>query len=265
MNIFFAFIIISVMGLLLGVGLAFAARKLAVAKNQKQIDIEAVLPGANCGGCGYPGCAAYAEACANDECALDLCAPGGNDVILKMGEILGKSVETSSVRKVAYVFCDGDVDKTKTDFEYEGIRDCNAAALLFDGEYSCKEGCLQLGSCIEVCPVDAISQKENGHIEVDPKLCISCGKCVDICPHNVIKLVDEKSEYAVKCNNHDAGGKVRKICEVGCIGCRICVRKFPESGCSMDGFLAVFDNSKPHSQIEEAANSCPQKCIVKRN
>lgn len=264
MNIFLAFLVITVMGLLLGIGLAFAAKKLAVAKDQKQIDIENVLPNANCGGCGYPGCAGYAEACANGECALNLCAPGGSEVAKKIGEIMGQSVEVSDVKKVAYVFCNGDCENTKTDFDYQGISDCNAAALLFDGESACKEGCLQLGSCIDVCPVDAISKNDKGHIEVDPKLCIACGKCVEICPHNVIKLIDDNSEYVVKCNNHDSGAIVRKICEVGCIGCQICVRKFPESGCSMDGFLSVYDSSKPHSQIEEAANACPKNCIVKR-
>lgn len=264
MNILAAFLIISIMGLILGIGLAFAANKLAVAKDQKQIDIENVLPGANCGGCGYPGCSGYAEACANGECALNLCAPGGSEVAVKIGEIMGQSVEVSDVKKVAYVFCNGDCEKTKTDFDYEGITDCNAASILFDGDLGCKEGCLQLGSCIEVCPVDAIYKKENGQIEVDPKLCIACGKCVDICPHNVIKLIDDNSEYVVKCNNHDSGAIVRKICDAGCIGCQICVRKYPESGCSMDGFLSVFDNSKPHSQIEEAAKACPKDVIIKR-
>lgn len=266
MNILSAFIIITAMGLILGIGLAFAAKKLAVVKNEVQEKLEGALPGANCGACGYAGCSAYAEAIANEEePALNLCVPGGASTATKVGEIMGKSVEVGDSKKqVAYVFCKGDCDRTNRDFDYEGFEDCNAAALLFDGENTCKEGCMHLGSCINVCPVDALSYDEKKNIIVDRDLCIACGKCVDICPHNVIKLVDDDAEYVVACNNHESGAKVRKECTVGCIGCKICEKKFPESGCSVESFLSTFDNDKPHSQIEEAAAACPSKCIVKR-
>lgn len=265
MNILMAFIIITTMGILLGVGLAFAAKKLAVEKNEIQEKLEAVLPGANCGSCGYAGCSAYAEAMANEDgIDLGLCTPGGADVAKMIGNILGQSVEISSERKVAYVFCRGNCEVTNKDYDYQGVSDCNAAAILFNGDSTCKEGCLHLGSCIKVCPVDAISKDSKGDIVVDRELCIACGKCVDICPHNVIKLVDDDSEYVVACNNHENGGKVRKECSVGCIGCKICEKKFPESGCSVDNFLSTFDNKKPHSQIAEAAEACPSKCIITR-
>jgi len=265
MNILLAFIIITAMGLLLGLGLAFVAKKLAVAKNEVQEKIEAALPGANCGSCGFAGCSAYAEAISTDKnTPLNLCTPGGADVAKAVGVIMGQEVEVSSKKKVAYVFCNGNCDVTNKDFDYQGVTDCNAAALLFDGDNTCKDGCLHLGSCIDVCPVEAISKDAKGDIVVDRELCISCGKCVDICPHNVIKLVDDDSQYVVACNNHESGAKVRKECSVGCIGCKICEKKFPESGCTVDKFLSTFDNDKPHSQIAEAAEACPSKCIVKR-
>lgn len=264
MSILMAFLIITIMGLLLGLGLAYAAKKLAVQKDEKQAAIEAVLPGANCGGCGFAGCAAYAEACSKGECELNLCAPGAAAVAKKIGDIMGQSVETSDKKKVAYVFCQGNCDVTNKDYDYKGVTDCNAAALLFNGDATCKEGCLHLGSCINVCPVGAISKNDKGDIVVDSSLCIACGKCVDICPHNVIKLIDDNSEYVVACNNHQNGAKVKKMCEVGCIGCKICEKKFPESGCTVESFLSTFDNDKPHSQIEEAAAACPKKCIIKR-
>lgn len=266
MNILSAFIIITAMGLILGLGLAFAAKKLAVVKNEVQEKIEEALPGANCGSCGFAGCSAYAEAIfSDDDTDLNLCVPGGPDVASKIGEIMGKTVEVGEFKKqVAYVFCNGNCDSTNRDFDYQGIEDCNAAAILFDGENSCKEGCLHLGSCISVCPVGALSYDEKKNIIVDRELCIACGKCVDICPHNVIKLVDDDAEYVVACNNHESGGKVRKECSVGCIGCKICEKKFPESGCTVENFLSTFDNDIPHSQIAEAAEACPSKCIVKR-
>lgn len=254
------------MGLLLGFGLAVAAKKLEVKKDKNLIALEAIMPGANCGGCGYAGCSAYAEAVSKGEAEIGLCAPGGGELAKQMGKIMGKEVEAdaSAKKKVAQVFCRGNCEHTNSDYDYKGLDDCNAAALLFGGDLSCKEGCLHLGSCIAVCPVGAISKDEKGDIVVDRKLCIACGKCTEVCPHHVIKLVDDDSQWIVACNNHESGAKVRKECQVGCIGCKICERKFPQSGCTVDNFLSSFDNGKPHDQIAEAAEACPNGCIVKR-
>ncbi|MDY5932136.1 MAG: RnfABCDGE type electron transport complex subunit B [Candidatus Ornithospirochaeta sp.] len=264
MNILFAFIIISVLGLILGIGLSFADKKLKVEKDEKLIQLEASMPGANCGGCGYAGCSAYAEAVFRNEAPAGLCAPGGEALAKKMGQILGVEVHAKE-KMVAFVFCRGNSSDTKTDYAYEGIQDCNAAQLLQGGPIGCKEGCLHLGSCIAACPVSAIGRTESGDIVVDKEKCIGCGKCTSVCPNHVIKLVPYSAEYIVACNNHEAGGKVRKVCSLGCIGCRMCVNKVEESPFSVESFLSSNDYHKDQSNAPKAAELCPQKCIIKRS
>mgnify|MGYP001778709089 CR=1 FL=1 len=264
MSIVIAFIIVGVLGLLLGLGLAIADKKLAIEKDEKLVALEEAMPGANCGGCGFAGCTAYADAVYKGEAEPGLCSPGGAALAAKMGEILGVKVEAKE-RMVAYVFCRGGKDVTKPDYEYKGMADCNAAALLQGGPNACKEGCLHLGSCISVCPAGAISKDSDGNIVVDKEACIGCGKCTAVCPNHVIKLVPYNAEYIVACNNHEPGGKVRKICQVGCIGCKICQTKVPGSPFAVTDFLSVNDYHAPQESAPAAAEACPQKCIIKRS
>ena len=248
MAIVIAFLIVGGLGLILGIGLAVADKKLHVEKDEKLIELEEAMPGANCGGCGYAGCQAYAEAVFKGEAAPGLCSPGGN-----------------ALAEVAFVFCRGNRDTTKTEFVYSGIQDCNAASLLQGGPSACKEGCLHLGSCISVCPAGAISKTEDGNIVVDKEKCIGCGKCTTVCPNNVIKMVPYSAEYIVACNNHQNGAQVRKACQVGCIGCRICQVKVEGSPFKVENFLSVNDYSVPQDKAAEAAGLCPQKCIIRRS
>lgn len=264
MNILLAFVVIAVLGLILGICLSIADKKLAVEKDEKLIALEASMPGANCGGCGYAGCSAYAEAVFNGEAKPGLCSPGGDALAKKMGEILGVEV-TVNQRMVAFVHCKGNPEHTTTDFEYKGLEDCNAASLLQGGPVGCKEGCLHLGSCIKVCPVGAISKDSNGDVVVDKEKCIACGKCTQVCPNNVIKMVPYDAQYIVACNNHLPGGKVKKVCSVGCIGCKICQVKVENSPFEVVDFLSHNDYSKDQAASEKAAELCPQKCILKRD
>ncbi|WP_320130843.1 RnfABCDGE type electron transport complex subunit B [uncultured Sphaerochaeta sp.] len=265
MNILLAVLVVAILGGIFGYGLSFAEKKLAVKKDEKILALEKIMPGANCGGCGFAGCNAYAAAVGNGIAEIGLCNPGGAALNVKMAEIMGQEVKVSETGKmVAHVMCGGNCEFTTKDYDYKGLTDCNAAALLFGGDNTCKSGCLHLGSCIAVCPVEAISKDKDGFIIVDEDLCIGCGKCSKICPNGVIQLMNAESEYVIDCNNHDPGGKVRKQCTVGCIGCKICENKFPESGCKVENFLSKFDQQVPHSQIAEAAEACPSKCIVKR-
>ncbi|MDC7246987.1 MAG: 4Fe-4S binding protein [Sphaerochaetaceae bacterium] len=119
-----------------------------------------------------------------------------------------------------------------------------------------------MGSCIEVCPVEAIYRDEKDNIMVDPEKCIGCKKCTLVCPTQVIKMIPYRGSHAVACNNHDKGAVVRKICSVGCIACKICERKFPESGCTVSDNLSSVDYAKETAQIADAAAACPTKCIV---
>ena len=263
MSVLIAFLIVGILGLLLGLGLAIADKKFAVEKDEKLIALEESMPGANCGGCGYAGCQAYAEAVYKGEAKPGLCSPGGDQLARKMGEILGIQVEDVE-KKVAFVFCRGNSEVTKTDYEYKGMTDCNAAALLQGGPSGCKEGCLHLGSCIAVCPVGAISKDEKGNVVVDKEKCIACGKCVAICPNHVIKLIPYSLQYVCACNNHENGAKVRKTCQVGCIGCKMCELKVEGSPFKVESFLSVNDSNAPQDSAAQAAAICPEECIVER-
>lgn len=263
MAVLYAFLIIAGLGALLGIGLAIADRKLSVPKDEKLVAIEAIMPGANCGGCGYAGCSDYANAVASGKAQPGLCAPGGKDLADRMGQIMGIEV-TVSEKQVAYIFCKGNCEKTKKDYDYRGLEDCNAAALLFKGDNGCKYGCLHLGSCMKVCDNDAIHRKEDGTLEVDRTRCIGCGKCAKVCPNGVIKLIPDRTEFVVACNSHDKGADTRKVCELGCIGCKICQVKFPGSGFTVENFLSVASADAPADKAQQAMEACPRKIIVRR-
>ncbi|MDC7246272.1 MAG: RnfABCDGE type electron transport complex subunit B [Sphaerochaetaceae bacterium] len=262
MNILFAFLVIAALALVLGFALAVAAKKFAVEKDVTAEQILAILPGANCGACGFPGCSGYADALSKGTAENGLCSPGGAKTSKAVSEILGTGGAVETEKMVAFVHCRGNHEVTAQDYEYRGISDCNAAHLLFKGDSSCKFGCHHLGSCIEVCPVEAIYRDEKDNIMVDPEKCIGCKKCTLVCPTQVIKMIPYRGSHAVACNNHDKGAVVRKICSVGCIACKICERKFPESGCTVSDNLSSVDYAKETAQIADAAAACPTKCIV---
>lgn len=146
-------------GTVVGVGLSFAAKRFKVVSNPKKDEILDVLPGANCGACGFVGCEQYAEAIVEKEVDISLCKPGGGEVSKKIADILGKEVGDIS-RKVAVVLCNGG-DKCKDDFLYSGIESCSYAKKFFGGQKKCKYGCLGFGDCVKVCPFGAIYINEN--------------------------------------------------------------------------------------------------------
>ncbi len=260
-KVLYAFISVAALGGVLGVGLAIASRVLAVKKDARIEKVEAALPGLNCGACGYAGCSSYAEAIVEEEAPLTQCTPGGADVAKALAEIMGQEVAVSSEKKVAQVHCRGTHETSSYMFEYRGIQDCNALHLYFNGDKECKYGCLGLGSCIQVCPVEAIDYDDQGCVWIDRDKCISCGKCIDVCPTGVIKWVPYEADYIVACNSNDKGGRVKKYCSVGCIGCKICEKKSPEGGFVVENFLSTIDFSAQGDR-NEAAKACPTNCII---
>lgn len=263
MAIIYAFLVLSLLGLALGFGLSFAEKKLSVEKDEKLLALEEIMPGANCGGCGYAGCSSYAEAVSKGEALPGLCQPGGKELAEKMSAIVGVEAKMEE-RKVAFVFCRGGRGEAKEDFSYNGIEDCNDASLLFGGPYACKDGCLKLGSCIKVCNYGALSKDENGDIVVDKEKCTGCGACTRVCPKKTIRLVPYSAKYFVACSNHDKGAISKKNCSLSCIGCKICEVKVQSSPFTVEGFLSHNDYSKDQSNAKEALEKCPQCCIVER-
>lgn len=262
LTILFAILIVGALGAVFGIGLAFASKVLAVQKDSRVAELEGILPGLNCGACGYAGCAAYAEAIANEsEQTLTLCSPGGPTVVEKIGSVMGVEVESPTKRMVTQVYCRGGRDVSTYEFEYSGIQDCNALHLLYGGDKVCKQSCLQLGSCIRVCPVDAIGYDAEGKVRVDKDVCISCGKCIEVCPTSVMKWVPYDADVIVACNNTDPPKVVRKHCKVGCIGCSICAKRSPEGGFEITNFLSTIDYDK-NGPRDAAVEKCPPKCII---
>ncbi len=262
LKIVYAFLAVGTLGALLGSALAIASRFFSVSKDERIAKVEEALPGANCGACGYAGCAAYAEAIVAGEAPLTLCGPGGPGAAGEVASIMGMEVEVSDRKLVAQVHCRGTKATSSYLFEYGGVKDCNALHSLFQGDKECKYGCLGLGSCIKVCPVNAIHYDKAGRVIVDKDLCISCGKCIEVCPTGVMQFIPYDADYIVACNSKDKGAIVRKYCSVGCIGCKMCEKKSPDGGFIVEDFLATIDyNQKGDRSV--AAKGCPPKCIVK--
>ncbi|MBT3274784.1 MAG: RnfABCDGE type electron transport complex subunit B [Spirochaetales bacterium] len=261
LKIIWAFLSVGLLGALLGLGLYVASKFFAVKKDTRIQLVEEALPGLNCGACGFAGCESYADAIVNSNENLDLCKPGGPDSMAELGRIMGTEVDLTAAKLVAQVHCRGGKDTAQYKFNYEGLLDCNAAHQLYGGAKTCPHGCLGLGSCIKVCPVDAIEYDDIGLVWVDRNKCISCEKCVDICPTAVMKMIPYTAEVLIGCNSTDKGGVVRKYCKVGCIGCKKCEKSSPEGGFVIENFLARIDYSQG-GERNSARQDCPTKCIV---
>lgn len=259
-NILTSSVILVSIGLILGFGLIIAYKVLNVPVNEKAAKIREVLPGANCGACGFPGCDAYASAVSDGTAELNACTVGGADVANKIAKIMGVSVETKE-KHVARVMCNGRSSVSVEKYKYQGINDCFAASKLFGGPKACTFGCLGLGNCVRACPFDAIVIV-NGVAKVIEEKCRSCKKCITVCPKNLIEMVPYSKKYAVLCKSLDKGNITRKNCEVGCIGCRKCLKACEYGAIEINGFLASI-NAEKCTNCGECYKVCPTMAIRK--
>ncbi len=246
--------------LLAGVVILLVFRFFSVESNPLQKELEDVLPGVNCGGCGYSGCAAYAAALAEGlEPLTTLCTAGGQDTATAVAQVMG--VEAGKViPMVANVFCQGTCDNTSQRYDYTGTPHCASAAGLFSGPNSCTFGCLGFGDCVAVCEFNALYLKD-GIAHVNHKNCTACGKCVAACPKFLIQMIP-KHELAtnVTCSNHWPARVVRKACKVGCIACGRCVRVCPVDAIKIEDNLAVIDQ-EVCIHCGECVKVCPTSAI----
>ncbi|HHV94351.1 MAG TPA: RnfABCDGE type electron transport complex subunit B [Firmicutes bacterium] len=247
-------------GILLGVVIAMAHRKFAVKSDPRIDEVEGVLPGVNCGACGYPGCRAMAEAIAKGEAPVDGCPVGGAAVAALVAKIMGVELKGGSRRLVALVRCGGGRAEARETAEYVGLDDCRAAQLL-GGNKGCQYGCLGLASCVKACPFNAMFMNDNGLPVVDKEACTACGLCVKACPRNLIALVPDDMYVHVLCRSYDTGRVVRSNCQVGCIGCKACERVCEDDAIHVTDLLAEIDYDKC-TNCGKCAEVCPTKAIV---
>jgi Na+-translocating ferredoxin:NAD+ oxidoreductase subunit B len=258
MEILIAILVLGVLGLIFGIGLAVASKKLAVEANPKLDAVQHLLPGSNCGACGNPGCFGFAESLVSGKSAPDGCRVCSDESREKIAGVLGLSLAQQN-KKIATLHCNGGL-KVKDKYLYNGVNDCIAANLVLGGQKACVSACLGFGTCVSVCPFDAISMSGEGLPVVDKIKCRACNKCVLICPKKLFSLVSVTNTIYVACSSHDLGKDVKIVCPVGCIACKLC-----EKACKFDAIhvidnLAVIDYHKCTS-CQECVKVCPAKTI----
>jgi len=260
-NLIYPVISIGGMGLVFGVVLGYANKKFYVPVDPKVPLIREALPSANCGGCGYAGCDAYAAAVASGDVLLTLCTVGGSSTAEKIGEIMGLSVETE-IPQVAFVKCKGTCTVSKEKYEYDGIKDCRQAVIApGGGPKACSYGCLGFASCVRSCEFNALHVVD-GVAVVYKDNCVACGACIEVCPKNLIEFVPASQEVLIECNSNSKGKTVKNNCSVGCISCGMCAKFCPSEAITMVNNLPVIDFEKC-TQCGLCASKCPTKVISK--
>ena len=266
MEIIIAALVLGIMGLVFGLVLTATSKIFAVPSNPQRDAVREALPGANCGGCGFPGCDGCADAIAAGKAPADACPVCSAEAKAKIAEIMGAEIPDASNRKIARVLCQGDCESAKQKFEYQGIQDCNAACTVGDGYKSCKFACLGLGTCAKgpvtmkacktgcigcqkcakACKFEAITMVNNLPV-IDYDKCRSCQMCAEVCPTGAIKALKPR--------------QVAEIDQNGCIGCTICAKN-----CQ---FGAIEGSLKQPHKVNAActgcgvcASKCPKKVIT---
>ena len=250
--------IFAALGVLFGILLAMASKIFAVKVDERIPQVQEALPGANCGGCGFSGCASLAEAIVNGEAAPNACKACSPEGLARIGEVMGIEVAANEPMH-AHVMCSGDCNTAVFKYRYEGAGDCIAAEKMGGGDKACPNGCIGLGTCVAACQFDAISVV-NGVAVVDPKKCSGCGACANACPKHLIAVIPVSSKYCVECRSVEKGAIARQQCSVGCIACRICEKNCPVGAITVTDFVATIDQSKC-TGCGICAQKCPRKVI----
>ncbi len=247
-------------GLLISIFLSIFAARFAVPVNKTEEAIIDVLPGNNCGGCGYPGCSGLAAAIAKGEAPVSGCPVGGKPVADRIAQIMGVDPQ-AFVKKVAFVKCKGTCQLAGTNYNYTGPKDCKSEVMAPGrGSKSCDYGCLGFGSCQKVCDNDAITIVD-GIAVIDPEKCGACGQCVKACPMGLIEIVPYDSNVRVACASKDKGNVTAKACKAGCVGCGICVKTCQFGAVTVTDNVAHIDYDKC-TRCGQCAEKCPKKIIT---
>lgn len=259
-NILIAMLTMGGMGFLFAYILSIAKNKLKVEIDPRIERIESVLPGTNCGCCGYPGCRAFAEAVVSGQAKTNCCSVGGDSVSGEIAKIVGVKIDKTE-RYVAVLMCRGTESSTKRKAKYCGIKTCYAASLIQGGDKYCSFGCLGFGDCMEACPFNAIKIGADKIPVIDRDICTGCGLCVKACPKNLIELHPISRKLYVYCKSHDDAKTSIFNCKNACIACGLCTKG------AKNGEITVIDNLSTINNVDieknEEAMKWVQKCPTK--
>lgn len=250
--------------------ISVVSKKFAVEENPLVGAIETNLPGANCGGCGLPGCHGFALALAESKDVVKLkCPVGGNDVLLKLSEVLGIEVNTTEPL-IAVLRCQGSRENAPDKIIYDGAKSCLIAHESGAGQSGCAYGCLGLGDCVSVCQFEALGlNPETGLPIVDIEKCTSCGACVTACPRNLFELRPKGKDNMriyVACMNEEKGAEAKKNCKTACIGCSKCTKVVTTDLIKIQNFLSyISPDFDPNNKGFDIAKSCPTHAIIALN
>ena len=256
--------VVTVLGLVLALVLYLVAQRFKVEEDPRIDEVEKAMPGANCGGCGFAGCRAFAEAAVKaPNLDNNYCPVGGNDTMAKVAAILGYEVQAKAPQ-VAVVRCNGTCAARPRINEYNGYPSCKVKAALYSGDTGCSFGCLGCGDCVNACQFGALSMDpETGLPVVDQEKCTACGACVKACPKSIIELRAKgprgMREF-VSCVNKDKGPVAKKACANACIGCGICVKTCTHGAIVMENNVAYIDFAKC-KLCRECEAMCPTGAI----
>lgn len=251
----------AVLGLVLAGVLVIANRKLFVYEDPRIDEVEDLLPHANCGACGTPGCRPFAEGLVQGEYEPAQCTVNSRDMNKIIADYLGVDLGRQE-KRVARLACAGGRHVAYIRASYDGLESCRAAALVAGGGKGCAWGCLGMGDCADVCDFDAIRMDRHGLPVVDEALCTACNDCVEVCPKELFSLHPVSHRLFVACRNLEKGEQAEAECEVICTACERCAVDSPEGLIEIRNNLAVIDYSRNELASKVAIERCPTGAIV---
>ncbi|MEW6102139.1 MAG: RnfABCDGE type electron transport complex subunit B [Candidatus Omnitrophota bacterium] len=260
MDIIIPILALGALGLIFGVGLSIASKKLAVHVDPRLEQIHGLLPGSNCGACGGAGCFGFAEAVLSGKLSVDACRVSEHAAKEQIARLLGQKIE-KKVKNVAVLHCHGGSKRVKDKFIYSGVKDCIAANMAMAGPKACFYGCIGYGTCARACPFGAITMNEENLPVVNEDKCTACGKCAAVCPKKLYTLAAVNKTYAVRCKSLDIGKKVMEACSVGCIACGKCEKACPVKAIKIIDNLSIIDY-KICDNRGECFKACPVNTIA---
>lgn len=270
MSITIVYTIVSLVGLgvLSAIILYFVAQKFKVEEDPRIDDTEAMLPGANCGGCGFPGCRGLAEALVKADDISGMNCPVSNaEAMQSIAKYLGHEVAIQEP-KIAVVRCNGTCENAPKTSNYVGAESCTIAHSLFSGNTGCSFGCLGYGECVDACKFGAMYiDKSTGLPVIIEDKCVACGACIKACPRNIIELRNKGKQNRriyVSCVNSDKGAVARKACSAACIGCGKCAKACPFDAITIENNLAYIDFNKC-KLCRKCVAECPTNAIQEIN